>query len=184
MMVRCAVLMAFAAACGCGGTTPAPIATVQIPPPPPESAPVATTESLPSPRAGAQHVDVPPPPDQTRVTECNALIQVLNSGLASLELGPKPGSANGVGDLKEMADAMDKVARDAGKVELTIAQLKRFSGDYQAMASDVSKAARAMAAAAEVKDMQKLTTSRTALEAAVKKEDPLVDSVNKFCQAP
>jgi hypothetical protein len=123
---------------------------------------------------------------QKKVTECNSLIQVINTGVASLEKGPKleGDPANGVADLKAMADSMDKVAGDAAKVELTIPELKKYSTDYQAMAKEVSKAAREMAAAADAKDVQKITTSQTAMEAAVKKEDPLVDSINKFCQAP
>ena len=124
---------------------------------------------------------------QKKVTECNSLIQVINTGVASLEKGPKlegGDPANGVADLKAMADSMDKVAGDAAKVELTMPELKKYSAEYQAMAKDVSHAAREMAAAAEAKDVQKITTAQTAMEAAVKKEDPLVDSINKFCQAP
>jgi ABC-type Zn uptake system ZnuABC Zn-binding protein ZnuA len=123
---------------------------------------------------------------QKRVTECNGIIQVINTGVASLEKGPKieGDPATGVADLKAMADSMDKVAGDAAKVELTIPELKKYSTDYQAMAKEVSKAARDMATAAEAKDVTKITSAQTAMEAAVKKEDPLVDSINKFCQQP
>ena len=122
---------------------------------------------------------------QKKINECNSLIQVINTGVQNLEKGGKfSGDANGVGELKSMADAMDKVAADAAKVDITIPELKKYSSDYQAMAKEVAKAAREMAAAAEAKDANKINTAQTTMEKAVKQEDPLVDSINKFCQAP
>lgn len=123
---------------------------------------------------------------QKKITECNNLIQVINTGVQSLEKGGKlqadDGGANA--NLKTMADAMDKVAVDASKVELTVPELKKFSGDYQGMAKDVAKAAREMLAAADAKDVKRMNDAQTAMEKAVKQEDPLVDSINKFCQGP
>jgi hypothetical protein len=122
---------------------------------------------------------------QKKINECNALIQVINTGVQNLEKGGKfSGDPSGVGELKSMADAMDKVAGDAAKVDLTIPELKKYSTDYQAMAKEVAKAARDMAAAAEAKDANKINAAQAAMEKAVKQEDPLVDSINKFCQAP
>ena len=122
---------------------------------------------------------------QKKINECNALIQVINTGVQNLEKGGKfSGDPSGVGELKSMADAMDKVAADAAKVELSIAELKKYSADYQAMAKEVAKAAREMATAAEAKDANKINAAQAAMEKAVKQEDPLVDSINKFCQAP
>jgi hypothetical protein len=122
---------------------------------------------------------------QKKINECNAIIQVINTGVQNLEKGGKfSGDPSGVGELKAMADAMDKVAADAAKVDLTIPELKKYSTDYQAMAKEVAKAARDMAAAAEAKDANKINAAQAAMEKAVKQEDPLVDSINKFCQAP
>jgi hypothetical protein len=122
---------------------------------------------------------------QKKITECNNLIQVINTGVQSLEKGGKiPGEDGGVNDLKAMADAMHKVAGDPAKVELTIPELKQYSGSYQAMAKDVAKAARSMAEAAGAKDLKRMSDAQAAMEKAVKQEDPLVDSINKFCQAP
>jgi hypothetical protein len=122
---------------------------------------------------------------QKKVNECNALILVINNGVTSLEKGPKlDGDPNGVADLKTMAESMDRVAGDAGKVQLTLPELKKFSTDYQAMAKEVAGAAREMASAAEAKDVAKITSAQASMEKAVKQEDPLVDSINKFCQAP
>jgi hypothetical protein len=120
-----------------------------------------------------------------KITECNNLINAINTGVASLEKGAKPGSdANDVAGLKSMAEAMDKVAADTAKIDLTVPELKKFSSDYQTMAKEVATAFRDMATAADAKDMDKITTAQAAMDKAVKQEDPLVESINKFCQAP
>src|ERR1700733_1319302 len=80
---------------------------------------------------------------QKKVTECNSLIAVINTNVQGLEKNPKvEGETNGAAELKAMADAMDKVAMDAGKVEVTIPDLKKIATEYQALAKDVAKAAR------------------------------------------
>lgn len=122
---------------------------------------------------------------QSKISECNALIEVINRGVQSLEKGQKAGSDPTVAaDLKAMADAMDKVAADASQVKLTIPELTKYSTEYQSMAKEVAKAARDMSAAAEAKDPEKINAAQAAMEKAVKQEDPLVDGINKFCQAP
>ncbi|AKT39751.1 hypothetical protein [Chondromyces crocatus] len=122
---------------------------------------------------------------QNKISECNALIEVINKGVQSLEKGQKANpDPTGAADLKVMADAMEKVAADAAVVKLTLPELQKFSTDYQGMAREVSKAARDMAAAAEAKDPDKINVAQAAMEKAVKQEDPLVDGINKFCQAP
>jgi hypothetical protein len=122
---------------------------------------------------------------QSKISECNALIEVINKGVQSLEKGQKAGAdPTGVADLKAMAESMDKVAADAAAVKLTIPELQKFSSDYQGMAKEVAKAARDMAGAAEAKEPDKINAAQTSMEKAVKQEDPLVDGINKFCQAP
>ncbi|HSO00615.1 MAG TPA: hypothetical protein VLS89_20125, partial [Candidatus Nanopelagicales bacterium] len=122
---------------------------------------------------------------QSKISECNALIEVINKGVQSLEKGQKAGSDPTVAaDLKAMADAMEKVAGDASQVKLTIPELQKFSTEYQTMSKEVAKAARDMATAAEAKDPEKINAAQAAMEKAVKQEDPLVDGINKFCQAP
>jgi hypothetical protein len=56
--------------------------------------------------------------------------------------------------------------------------------DYQKMAKDIAKAERDLAAAAQDRDAARRAASETALDGAVKQEDPLVDQINKYCQAP
>jgi hypothetical protein len=117
-----------------------------------------------------------------KITECNNLVNQINAGVASLEKGAKQGGdPNDVAGLKAMAEAMDKVAGDTAKVEVSIPELKKFSTDYQGMTKEVAKAFRDMAAAAEAKDMDKINAAQQALDKAVKQEDPLVENINKFC---
>ncbi|MEJ7727840.1 MAG: hypothetical protein WKG00_01350 [Polyangiaceae bacterium] len=124
-------------------------------------------------------------PARSKAAQCNALIQVVNSGVQNLEKGNTlSGDRTGAAELKAMANAMDKVAADAARVETTIPALTKYAADYQAMAKEVAKAARNMAAAAEAKDADKINAAQAAMEKAVKQEDPLVDRINKFCQAP
>lgn len=122
---------------------------------------------------------------QNKVSECNALIEVINKGVQSIEKGTKAGTdQGGSSELKAMADAMDKVAADAAQVKLTTQELQKFSSEYQAMAKDVAKAARDLATAADANDADKSNAAQAAIEKAIKQEDPLVDNINKFCQAP
>jgi hypothetical protein len=120
-----------------------------------------------------------------KVGECNALVQVVNAGVQSVERQPKPADdPSGVVGLRAMADAMDKVAANAAKVELTAPELKKISADYQTMAKDVARSAREMAAAADAKDMPKVNAAWASMEKAYNQEEPLVEGLNKFCQAP
>lgn len=118
----------------------------------------------------------------SKVSECNRLVEVVNTGVASLDQGMKATSdPTGVANLRSMADAMEKAAADAEKVELSISDLKDYSKRYQTMARDVAKSARDMAAAVDSKDTAKMTAAQNAMEKAVKTEDPLVEGINKFC---
>lgn len=122
---------------------------------------------------------------QKKITECNAMVQVINNGVVALEKAPKnEADPTGVSDLKGMADAMDKVASDTGGVQLTLPELKKMRDEYQRMAKDIAKAARDLASAAQERDPARRGAAESSLDAAVKQEDPLVDQINKYCQAP
>jgi hypothetical protein len=121
---------------------------------------------------------------QKKIAECNALVQVINASVTGLEKAPKTDvDPSGVSDLKAMADAMDKIAASASSVQLTLRDVKKLRDDYQKMAKDIAKAERELAQAAEDRDPGRRSTAETALDAAVKQEDPLVEQINKYCQA-
>lgn len=120
-----------------------------------------------------------------RVAECNGLVEVVNTAVQSLDRQPKPADdPTGVIGLRGLADAMDRAATSASKLALTSPELGKLSVDYQAMARDVAKAARDMAAAADAKDVPKVNASWASLEKAYNREEPLVEELNKLCQAP
>jgi Skp family chaperone for outer membrane proteins len=122
---------------------------------------------------------------QKKITECNAMVQVINAGVVSLEKPAKNEADAGVGaDLRAMADAMDKVAADAGSVQLTLPELKKLRDQYQKMAKDIAKAERELATIAQEHDTARRSAADSALDTAVKEEDPLVDQINKYCQGP
>jgi acyl-CoA thioesterase len=122
---------------------------------------------------------------QKKLTECDALIKVINAGVQAIEKTPKSeADPTGVSDLKAMAEAMDRVASETGHIPLTIPEIRKFSTDYQKMVKDIARAERDLAVAAQERDQPKRSVAEAALEAAVKQEDPLVDTINKYCQAP
>lgn len=115
--------------------------------------------------------------------ECNQLIDVINQGIGSLEKGQKQekNDPTGTVELRAMADTADKTADAAAKLELTLPETKAIAQKYAAMAKDVAKAAREIADAAEKKELDRIAKGRSALTAAVEKEDPIVQELNKLC---
>jgi hypothetical protein len=116
-------------------------------------------------------------------TECSALVGVINQGIGSLEKGQKQekNDPSGTVELRAMADTADKTADDASKLELSLPETKGIAQRYAAMAKDVAKAAREIADAAEKKDLDRIAKGRQALTAAVEKEDPIIQELNKLC---
>lgn len=122
----------------------------------------------------------------SKVAECTELNSKINAGVDKIEkatTGKGDQEANPA-DLKAMADTMDKIADDLSKAKTTIPELKDFSKKYQDMSKNIGKAARDMASAIEAKDPEKATKAQTALESATQPEEALVESINKFCDAP
>lgn len=122
---------------------------------------------------------------QKKIAECNALVTAINDGVGRLEKAPKNESdPSGIADLRAMGEAMDKIAGEAGAVQLTVPELRKMRDDYQKMAREIAKAERELAAAAEERNAARRSTAEGTLDSAVKQEDPLVDQINRYCQAP
>ena len=123
---------------------------------------------------------------QSKISECNSLIEVLNKGAANIDKGTKAVSANpmATAEYKGLADSANKVAEDAAKVELKIPELKKFSTDYQNVMKEFAKTAMDTASAVDAKDTTKMTTAANAMEKVGKQEETLISDINKFCQAP
>ncbi|WP_437995777.1 hypothetical protein WMF26_31755 [Sorangium sp. So ce185] len=120
----------------------------------------------------------------TKIAECNELIAVINQGVQNVERREAESDGQvGSGDLRAMADVLDKAAADAARVALTTPELQRFSEEYRAMAKETARATRDLATAVDADDAEGSSVAQTAVERAIQKEDPLVDRINEFCQA-
>jgi hypothetical protein len=117
-------------------------------------------------------------------SECNALIDVINSGVTRVERMQSPSSSgnSAADDLLAMAKATDDLVAAAGRVKVTSPELAEMSAEYQRMAREVATAARAMAAAVRARDPGAIEDAQHAIEKAVLAEDPLVESINHFCK--
>lgn len=124
-----------------------------------------------------------PVPQRSKVAECNDLIEITNKGVQSLEAGQRSG-ADAIATMRTMADTMDRVATKAGELTLATPQLQKLAHDYRDMARDIAKAARGMADAMEARDQERISAAQAAMERAIKEEDPLIDALNKYRQAP
>lgn len=124
--------------------------------------------------------------ERTKVNECNALVAVINKGVEEVQRGTKvpPDAAPGAANLRELAESMDRIAAEAGKVKLTIVELQKFSQQYQAMTKQIATAARQLATAFEKVDEDAMRKAQATMEKAVQGEEPLVEAINKFCRAP
>lgn len=120
-----------------------------------------------------------------KMAECKLLVDQVNDGVVGLEKAPKnEADPSGVSDLRAMAEAMDKIAAKASGLQLTLPKLVRLRDEYAKMAQDIARAERELAGAAQDRDAARRTAAEATLDAAVKQEDPLVDQINQFCQAP
>ena len=123
---------------------------------------------------------------QKKIKECNALITVINSGVEKVQKGTSasPDGGTPVSDLRALADDMDGIVAEAGKLQVTIVELKKFATDYQTMTTEIAASARELATAVDAVDMEKLSAGQARMETAVSRETPLIDEINKFCQTP
>jgi len=70
-----------------------------------------------------------------------------------------------------------------GETDPELQLLQKFAADYRAIVIEIGTTARELASAVNAVDMSSLNAAQARMEAAVAREDPLVDSANKFCQA-
>ncbi len=124
--------------------------------------------------------------EHKKIKECRALIGVINQSVERIQkrasVAPDGGAA--VAELRALAGDMDEIVNKAAKVELSLAELTKLRERYGAMVGEVAEAARKLAAAVDKVDVEKMTKAQNRMERAVKREDPLVEEINKYCQSP
>jgi hypothetical protein len=117
-------------------------------------------------------------PDRTG--ECRALIDVINRGVAALE---KMDGYAGLDDLERMAVVRGDMAREIDGVHPTRPELRAWAAEYGKTVRETAAALRGVATAARRGDAVRGDGQRD-LDAAMKKEEPLVDRINALCQGP
>ncbi len=124
--------------------------------------------------------------EHKKIKECRALIGVINESVERIQkrasVAPDGGAA--VAELRALASDMDDIVKKAAKVELSLPELSKLRERYGAMVSEVAEAARKLAGAVDKVDVEKMTKAQNRMERAVKREDPLVEEINKYCQSP
>ncbi len=161
---------------GCDSTQALPL---------PASSPTSTEQAMTNCAEGEVSLRMSAPACRKKKNaECKQIIALLNNTFDNRnEESDQVTEASVTAGYRGIADRLDKVGAALGKLELTTPELKKYSSEYQAMATDIANAARDMAVAVEAKDRAKDKAAQVALDKAVKAEEPLVDSMNTFCQA-
>lgn len=124
--------------------------------------------------------------EQKKVKECNTFVGAVNAGVdrVTKTISTVPDSGAAVSELRSLADEMDAISGETKKVALSLPDLQDISTRYQAMVTDIAAAARELAVAVDSVDRENMTKAQATLDQAVKREGPLVEELNKFCQTP
>ena len=158
------------------------VATVNVAPSPPSAGSSAPIAAAPRPKPARACKVGQGSFWRTKASECNALIAAINRGVQALEAGSNGSAKPAAKELDELADEMDRIAADVCAVALTDDKIDAFRSDYLGMAEGVAAAARRMSKAATSKDAAAVVAAQAAMEQAVRREDPLVDAINQYCQ--
>ncbi len=124
--------------------------------------------------------------EQKKVKECSAFVATVNDGVdrVTKTINTVPDSGTAVSELRSLADEMDVLSEETKKVQISLPDLKKFAERYQAMNADIATSARELATAVDAVDRENMTKAQATLDQAVKREGPLIEELNKFCQTP
>ncbi len=121
-----------------------------------------------------------------KTEECQAFVGAINEGVDKIykTMSGAPDAGESVAELRALASEMDNVTKQIEKVALSTPELQKLAQRYQELGKDVAASARELADATDAVDVEKINKLQTRMEEAVKREDPLIDDLNKFCQTP
>lgn len=121
-----------------------------------------------------------------KIEECQAFVTAVNEGVDRIHkaMGATPEAGKSVSELRALATEMDAITKQTEKVALTVPDLQKLGQRHQELTKDLATAARELADAVEQVDVEKTTKLQGRMEEIVKKEDPLVEELNRFCQTP
>jgi outer membrane murein-binding lipoprotein Lpp len=124
--------------------------------------------------------------EQKKVKECNSFVSAVNAGVdrVTKTINTVPDSGAAVNELRSLADEMEAISAETKKVQISLPDLQKISERYQTMVGDIAAAARELAVAVDSVDRENMTKAQGTLDQAVKREGPLVEDLNKYCQTP
>ncbi len=121
-----------------------------------------------------------------KVRECTQLVDVINKGVDKIDktIGSSGDASAEVAELRAVADAMDAIAADTAKLSFKTAELSGHAKSYQDLATEVASATRDLATAVDKVDGEQKKVAQARIDAAVKREGPTVEAINRFCKTP
>lgn len=121
-----------------------------------------------------------------KVEECKAFVAAVNEGVDRVHkaMGTTPEAGQSVTELRTLAAEMDAVGKQAEQVPLSLPELQKISQRYLELTKDIAMTARELADAVDAVDVEKSTKLQGRMDDVVKKEDPLIEELNRFCATP
>jgi hypothetical protein len=112
-----------------------------------------------------------------RVSQCNRLIQVINTEQEPLKgtAGAEPAA------LRKLADVLEELASKVEGVEIADEKLVQFRTDYAAMVRELGAVSRQTATHLESDDPSKATESAKQMSTFGARETELVENINQYC---
>jgi hypothetical protein len=121
---------------------------------------------------------------ENRSSQCVKLIGVANNAVNSIEAVTAPsGAESSIEALKKIATVADETKKAMTELSLTDSTLIGFRDRFVTMYEATSAATGSLIQASSAKDTAASQRAYENLKASTSQEAPLVDEVNKFCNA-
>lgn len=121
-----------------------------------------------------------------KIAECQSFVTSINDGVDRIHkaMGATPEAGQSVAELRALATEMEAVGKQSESVTLSIPELQKFSQRYVELTKDIATTARELADAVDAVDVEKSNKLQARMDEIVKKEDPLIEELNRFCLTP
>lgn len=118
---------------------------------------------------------------QSKVSQCNKIIQVANTAVSEAKAVTNGGQASDPKAMLKAADAMEKASQEMNAIEVKDAKLQDYKAAFINMYRDTSKATRDFITAFEKKDRPAAEVALKNLQQATIPEKQLVADINSYC---
>jgi hypothetical protein len=121
---------------------------------------------------------------ENRSSQCVKLIGVANKAVNSIETVTTPaGAESSIEALRKIAEVADETTKEMKGLNLTDSALTAFRDRFIIMYEATSTATRSLIQASSARDTAASQRAYDNLKASTSQESPLVEEVNKFCNA-